>query len=213
MKKVISLVLLLVLAASFGCAQAQALDGAVVGSTVTFGNYEQGNGQVPIEWIVLDRQEERALLLSKCALDAKPFHEVEDRTVTWAECTLRAWLNGDFYNSAFSDEERARIVQVTNATANAPDTQDCVFLLSLDELNAYFPDEASRTADATEYAVAQGGRVSRETGKTYWWLRTKATPEDAALMVRYDGAVNEFGDSMEADIYTVRPAIWVSVSA
>ena len=180
MKKVISLVLLLVLAASFGCAQAQALDGAVVGSTVTFGNYEQGNGQVPIEWIVLDRQEERALLLSKCALDAKPFHEVEDRTVTWAECTLRAWLNGDFYNSAFSDEERARIVQVTNTTANAPDTQDCVFLLSLDELNAYFPDEASRIADATEYAVAQGGRVSRETGKTYWWLRTKATPEDAA---------------------------------
>ena len=82
-------------------------------------NYEQGNGQVPIEWIVLDRQEERALLLSKCALDAKPFHEVEDRTVTWAECTLRAWLNGDFYNSAFSDEERARIVQVTNTTAKA----------------------------------------------------------------------------------------------
>ena len=113
-----------------------------------------------------------------------------------SSCTLRAWLNGDFYNSAFSDEERARIVQVTNATANAPDTQDCVFLLSLDELNAYFPDEASRIADATEYAVAQGGRVSRETGKTYWWLRTKATPEDAALMVRYDGAVNEFGDSM-----------------
>ena len=74
---------------------------------------------------------------------------------------------------------------MTNSTANAPDTQDCVFLLSLDELNAYFPDEASRTADATEYAVARGGRVSRETGKTYWWLRTKATPEDAALMVRY----------------------------
>ena len=138
MKKVISLVLLLVLAASLGCAQAEGLNNATVGSTVTFGNYEQGDGQAPIEWVVLDRQEDRALLLSKYALDAKPFHEVEDRNVTWAECTLRAWLNGDFYNSAFSDEERARIVQVTNATANAPDTQDCVFLLSLDELNAYF---------------------------------------------------------------------------
>ena len=46
MKKVISLVLLLVLAASLGCAQAQALDGAVVGSTVTFGNYEQGNKEI-----------------------------------------------------------------------------------------------------------------------------------------------------------------------
>ena len=69
MKKIISLVLLLVLVASLGCAQAQALDGAVVGSTVTFGNYEQWNGQVPIEWIVLDWQEDRALLLSKYALD------------------------------------------------------------------------------------------------------------------------------------------------
>ena len=38
MKKIISLVLLLVLVASLGCAQAQALDGAVVGSTVMFGN-------------------------------------------------------------------------------------------------------------------------------------------------------------------------------
>ena len=213
MKKVISLVLLLVCAAFLGYAQAEALDNAAVGSAVTFGNYEQGNGQAPIEWIVLDRQEDRALLLSKYALDVKPFHEVEDRAVTWAECTLRTWLNEDFYNTAFNDEERAQIVQAANTTANAPDTQDSVFLLSLDELNAYFPDEESRIADATEYAIAQGGRVSHETGKTYWWLRTKATPDDAALMVRYDGAVNEFGDSMEADIYTVRPAIWVNVSA
>ncbi len=55
--------------------------------------------------------------------------------------------------------------------------------------------------------------MSRETGKTYWWLRIKATPVQAALMVRYDGAVNEFGDSMEAEIYTVRPAIWVHIAA
>ena len=54
MKKVISLVLLLVLAASLGCAQAEALNNATVGSTVTFGNYEQEDGQAPIEWVVLD---------------------------------------------------------------------------------------------------------------------------------------------------------------
>lgn len=213
MKKMIPLMVLLAIMASMVCAQAEALDTASVGSSITFGNYEQGNGQSPIEWIVLDSQEDRMLLLSKYTLDAKPFHEVEDWNVTWAECTLRNWLNEEFFNSAFSEEERARILSVTNATADAPDTQDSVFLLSLDELNTYFPDEESRIAEATEYAVAQGGRVSRETGKTYWWLRTKATPDDAALMVRYDGKVNEFGDSMEAEIYTVRPAIWVNVSA
>ena len=47
------------------------------------------------------------------------------------------------------------------------------FLLSIDELNTYFPDEDSRIAEATEYAVVQGGRVSRETGKTCWWLAAK----------------------------------------
>lgn len=213
MKKIFSLMALIALIAFAICAQAEALDSASVADTVAFGNYEQGNGQAPIEWIVLDRQEDRALLLSKYALDTMPFHEVEDWDVTWADCTLRSWLNGEFFDAAFSDEERAQIVQVTNTTANAPDTQDSVFLLSLDELNAYFPDEESRIAEATEYAVTQGGRVSRETGKTYWWLRTKATPDDAALMVRYDGAVNEFGDSMEAAIYTVRPAIWVYIAA
>lgn len=112
---------------------------------------------------------------------------------TWGDCTLRSWLNGEFLDVAFGDEERMQIIQVTNTTENAPDTQDSVFLLSLDELNAYFPDEESRIAEATEYAVGQGGRVSRETGMTYWWLRTKATVGDAALMVRYDGAVNDSG--------------------
>ena len=213
MKKMISLAVWLAVMALAVCAQAEAPDGAGVGSTVVFGSYEQGEGQVPIEWTVLDRQEDRALLLSKYALDAMPFHEVEDWNVTWADCTLRSWLNGDFLTNAFSEEERARIIPVTNTTANAPDTQDSVFLLSLDELNTYLLEEESRIAEATEYAAAQGGRVSRTTGKTYWWLRTKATPDDAALIVKYDGTVNEFGDSMEAAIYTVRPAVWVSLPA
>lgn len=78
-------------------------------------------------------------------------------------------------------------------------------------LSACFPNEGARVAEATEYAVARGGRVSRETGRACWWLRDKASVEDAALIVRYDGAVYEYGDSMEAPVYTVRPAIWVRI--
>ena len=92
MKKIFSLMALIALIAFAICAQAEALDSASVADTVAFGNYEQGNGQAPIEWIVLDRQEDRALLLSKYALDAMSFHEVEDWNVTWADCTLRSWL-------------------------------------------------------------------------------------------------------------------------
>lgn len=213
MKTIVPLILLFALVVSVNVAEADALDSAPVEETIIFGSYEQGSGQAPIEWIVLDRQQDRVLLLSKYTLESKPFHEVEDWDVTWADCTLRSWLNGDFLAKAFSEEERARIIPVTNTAANTPDTQDSVFLLSLDELNTYLPEEESRIAGATEHAAVQGGRVSRTTGKAYWWLRTKATPDDAALIVKYDGTVNEFGDSMEATIYTVRPAVWVSLPA
>ena len=54
MQKMISLMVLIVIMAFAVCAQAETLDSASVGSTVTFGSYEQGNGQAPIEWIVLD---------------------------------------------------------------------------------------------------------------------------------------------------------------
>ncbi|MDO4321670.1 MAG: DUF6273 domain-containing protein [Lachnospiraceae bacterium] len=211
MKKSI-LLILVVLLMSVSFVQAEAMENTDVGSIVTFGSYEQGNGEAPIEWIVLDKQEDRVLILSRYALDCKPFHETEDWNVTWAECSLRSWLNEDFIDSAFSEEERARIISVTNTTADAPDTQDSVFLLSLDELNAYLPNEESRITEATEYTVEQGGRVSRTTGKTYWWLRTKAMSDDCVHMVKYDGTADEFGDSMEAAFYTVRPAVWVDIA-
>ena len=212
MKKILMLILV-VLLMSVSFVQAETLENADVGSTVIFGNYEQGNGKAPIEWIVLDKQEDCVLMLSRYTLDCKPFHEVEDWNVTWSECSLRSWLNGDFINSAFNEEERARIIPVTNTTVNAPDTQDSVFLLSLDELNTYLPDEESRIAEATEYTVEQGGRVSQTTGNTYWWLRTKAMSDDCIHVVKYDGTTDEFGDSMEAAIYTVRPVIRIDISS
>lgn len=104
------------------------------------------------------------MILSRYTLDCKPFHEAEDWNVTWAECSLRNWLNGDFIDSAFDGEERARIIPVTNATADASDTQDSVFLLSLDELNTYLPDEEARIAEATEYTQKQGGDLHCTTG-------------------------------------------------
>lgn len=113
------------------------------------------------------RQDYRVLLLSKYALDTRPFQYAEDEVVTWAGCTLRSWLNSEFFDVVFSDEERTQSIQVTRTTANAPDAYDSVFLLSPDELNAYFSDEESRITAATEYVVAQCGRVSRGIGKTY----------------------------------------------
>ena len=48
---------------------------------------------------------------------------------------IRNWLNKDFYNSAFSDFERKKIVK-TNM--NDTGVKDNVFILSLTEVNNYF---------------------------------------------------------------------------
>jgi uncharacterized repeat protein (TIGR02543 family) len=72
-----------------------------------FGTYEQdnnlANGAEDIEWLVLEKKDGKALLLSKYALVTKPYNE-EDTDVTWESCTLRSWLNGEFYK-AISDHE------------------------------------------------------------------------------------------------------------
>ena len=99
-----------------------------VGKTVIFGHYEQDNdltnGKEPIEWIVLDTQDGKSLLLSKYALDCQPYN-TNKQNVTWSTCSLRTWLNGGawgygFISVAFSSEEQARIPIVIVAADQNP---------------------------------------------------------------------------------------------
>ena len=80
-----------------------------IGETMTFGSYPQdADGTVkPIEWDVLDIQDGKALLISSKCLDARPYNE-EYAPVTWEKCTLRAWLNDDFLNTAFSTRNKRK---------------------------------------------------------------------------------------------------------
>ena len=84
-----------------------------VGSIVTFGRYEQDgdeeNGPEGIRWIVLDTQEGKSLLLSLYGLDAAPYHP-KSKNITWKDCALRKWLNGEFLQTAFTKEEQQAIL-------------------------------------------------------------------------------------------------------
>ena len=89
---------------------------------IPFGHYEQdnnpGNGPEPIEWLVLDIQDGKALLLSKYGLEAKAYN-TKFVDITWENCTLRTWLNGEFLAKAFSAEEQSAILltEVDNSDA------------------------------------------------------------------------------------------------
>jgi hypothetical protein len=143
-----------------------------------FGHYEQdgntSNGPEPIEWIILDTNENGALLLSRYLLDCVPYN-TECTNVTWETCTLRSWLNNDFLNTAFSDAEHDIIISsyvINNSntyynTTGGADTYDKLFCLSTDEIINYYYFNSFHSdtmcgysqmliAEATPYAIAMG---------------------------------------------------------
>ena len=209
-----------------------------IGSIVTYGQYEQdnntGNGPEEIEWIVLDVQDGKSLLLSRYGLDAKPYHtEVKD--ITWEECSLRAWLNNDFLKSAFAPTEQSAILltAVDNSksqgnsgwkTNGGNNTQDHLFLLSYAEANKYlgvtYSDiniTKSRVAP-TAYAKAQGAYTSN-INKTadgeaagWWWLRSPGSRQSSAAIFSDFGSLH-FDNYVRYDSGCVRPAFWLNLES
>ncbi|MBR6088646.1 MAG: serine/threonine protein kinase [Anaerolineaceae bacterium] len=190
-----------------------------IGTMITFGHYEQdnvpGSGPEPIEWQVLAADENKALLISRYALDAKPYNEGQ-RDVTWETSTLRSWLNGEFLQSAFSAPEQSRIAAVTNKNPSQAgadggrDTEDRVFLLSTDEIKLYFPDNKAMTCSATAYAKAHGAYADENDGNTWWWLRSQGVGNTFAYSVNTgEGIYHDFADKTDQ---AVRPVLWLDLS-
>ena len=204
--------------------------GAVeIGSIITFGTYEQDNdttnGAEPLEWIVLDVQDGKALLLSKYGLEAMAYNK-EAASVTWETCTIRAWLNSDFIDTAFTPDEKAAI-QTTLVDNTVPagfssdggkNTEDLVFLLSYQEaFDTYFSSNSSRMCAPTDYANAQGAwsqdsSITEGRAAAPWWLRTPGEKSnDTAVSIFYDGTDHTGGD-VDFEGLVVRPALWADVS-
>ncbi len=195
-----------------------------VGDCIIFGAYEQdnstSNGKEKIEWLVLDKQDNKALIISKNALDCKSYN-TSDTSVTWETCTLRKWLNNDFINAAFSADEKAMIPTVTVSADKNPDystnpgnaTEDQVFLLSITEANKYFSSDSARQCKPTAYAVANLAEVSSDNGNCWWWLRSPGDGQDCAAAVGSDGDVRESGFYVSFFNFAVRPALWIALDS
>lgn len=194
-----------------------------IGEIIRFGQYEQdnniGNGQESIDWVVLDINGNDALVISRYALDTKPYHS-QKVDVSWENCSLRSWLNSTFLNASFSQEESAAIKPVTNAASWNPlystdpgnKTEDKVFLLSIDEVIRYMPQNYDRLCQATLYTVGQGAYVNTATAGSWWWLRTPGSSRKDASSVNSDGSIDYDDGTVNSPKGTVRPAMWVDVS-
>ena len=207
-----------------------------VGDHVWFGAYPQtalGTDKTPIEWLVLDRDGDDVLLLSRYGLDCMPYHDRLEATA-WSKCSLRAWLNDEFFYNAFTFEERQGVLSafVDNSaaqgcagwlTSGGRNTIDRVFLLSYAEASRYFgltysDGNASSRAAPTDYALTRGAYAAEDctTGDGaragFWWLRSPGyAVQSRAAGVYHDGTLDF--DAVNYNRACVRPAIWVNLSA
>lgn len=222
MKKILALGLAMLLGMAAVCAQAE---GSPVqpGDVLTLGTYEQDNdltnGPEPIEWRVLLVEDGVAQLISVYALDAQPYNE-KPAHAKWTQCTLRTWLNDEFYNAAFTDEDKGVIVTREIENWKEDPTTDPVYLLSCDEAKQLFANHADRMTVPTPYACARGAWQSKKygPGNAQWWLRTHSweSAYRAAYVAGSGGVMTCGGDSdgrVENAKWAVRPAIYVDVDA
>ena len=173
---------------------------ANVGDYVEFGRYPQtAEGEVrPVEWLVLARENNRSLVISRNGLDARRFGSSNN----WKKSEIRKWLNGEFYTGSFTAEEKARIKSFN---------QDNVFLLSDEEAEKYFADDDARKCKPTSYAKAEGAFEMDDC--CYWWLRSSISNGGKRVYcVDCDGDVN-YGNYANSLSGSARPALWINLES
>lgn len=166
-----------------------------VGDEIYFGT---NNGQ-RMRCKVLEKQDHKILVITTDIVCKKPYHET-DKNITWSECTLRKWLNSDFLNGYFTQEERDRILpwKIRNninpeyKTRGGIDTTDQVFLLSIEEARSLFANDQERSIDI-------------------WWLRSPGVEPTNAAAVERNGEVKPFGYGITQTYVGVRPALWLNL--
>ncbi len=205
--------LLLVVSFFLSAGNAFAWDDVNVGSVITLGRYPQTASEEikPIEWRVLEIKDNKALLLADKGLDVAPYN-TEWEPASWKTCTIRQWLNADFYNKAFNDSEKSRIVITVVNVSDFPEiykdaakfngiTNDRIFLLSADEVRKYFKNDDELIVKRTPYADSKDESIG-------WWLRSRGYSIEDAMISSLSVRVSD----MVHVKHVVRPALWVNLN-
>lgn len=188
-----------------------------VGDKIEFGCWPQ---EKPIEWTIIDAEDNRILILATKVIDAKKFHDkYED--VTWEKSYIRKFLNDEFYQKAFSDEEKKRILLSEIKAEKNPlypvdpgeDTEDKIFLLSVTEVRKYLETGNLVLAEPTPYALAYSVETDDKTGGSYWWLRTPGNAGCNIARVSSKGIILEHGFFASDNHNGIRPAMWITLGA
>ena len=182
----------------------------------------------PLKWRVLSENNGDALLLCESIIDSGRY---DDASNNYEASEIRAWLNAEFYNTAFNSTEKNFIQTInvdnslssTGYSANSfvcSNTSDKVYLLSYaDVVNTLygFTDDASRIKTPSDYALASSvwvsmSNITANKGNGLWMLRTpNDTYEHFIRECNYNGEVTDGGTNLSSVFYGVVPAITIKL--
>lgn len=237
------------------CKNIEQLKACKVGDYVRFGTFQEGadvaglGGEVPwivqdidstarrvdMEWLVLDIQDGKALLISKDVLYLQSYYDSRyvkgERPKGWPGghayefSTIRSYLNEGFLDYAFSQKEQRLIdwdevephENPEYATSQGRRFYDKVFLLSVEEANKYFSTNAQRQAKVCPDIILNDNLrfhyIHSLDGdrNTTWWLRTMGEDIGSPVYVDFSGDIVEKGIG-DYKSHGIRPAMWVNLN-
>ena len=187
---------------------------------------------------MLDIQNDAALLITEYIIEQRPYHDAY-KDITWADCALRKYLNGEFYES-FTASEQSGIIPVLNknpdnqwyGSEGGADTQDRIFLLDVEEVACrYFGDSSSKLYHPgknqrywferkDENNSKRSANVEGQDWHTWWWLRSPGRINAKAVYIHGNGDIGIQGNNILKGnigdgrcIGGVRPALWLKLSS
>ncbi|MBQ7306926.1 MAG: TIR domain-containing protein [Clostridia bacterium] len=124
------------------------------GDTILFGNFVQDNEKPePITWRIIEKNGNKMTIVSDKILFASKF---DDKTNEFKNSYIKKWLNNDFYNTAFTDEQKVYIEEVSDENG-----KNKVNLLSVQNYEKQF--EYDKHKEQTKYALDNGAKYCE-----YW---------------------------------------------
>ena len=226
MKNIFTLLVILICVVC--CLPPAANAAAKVGDVIEFGDWN---------WRVLDVQDGKLLIITEQIINTDSYN-TERTSITWEKCTLRKYLNGEFY-AKFSKEEQGLIAETRISNPDnmwyeygkgGNNTIDKVFLLSLEEVLRYFGDSGdyvnkNRNKQEGYYpkdkwvpsAIGVGfsdaydnNRMAMYENEPHsWWLRSPGGLDDRAAMISEGGAVFVNGMFVADGVVGIRPVLWM----
>jgi hypothetical protein len=182
----------------------------------------------PIQWRILSNTAGELFVIADNILASRSYNSGTGYGA-WETSGMRAWLNNEFINAAFTSAEQAKIKTsaVDNdettqySTGGGNDTMDKIFLLSHAEAvnTAYgfnsdgYNFDPGRRAQGTDYSKSNGLYVITESsyfGNSSWYLRTRKD-SSAGAIVGHTGSF--YGCADYIHYYGARPVLKINLTS